>query len=220
MCPIFVCGFRDRAWAALHDDALAAAAGALAGVAHVHLALRCAGTEGSGAGGIRRHLLVVAADLADEIVEGVLDVDAGLGGGLDELAAELSGQGLTLCRDPVLDWSLVSGRTGCGETGRGKCTLLGDHALLLQIALVADDDDGEIVLVLDAQDLLLEGHDFFEGLARRYGVDEQEALAGPHVLFPHCRVLLLACCIQDVQQGDLIVDDTLLAVGICDEIRP
>ena len=61
LCPIFVCGFRDWAWAALHDDALAAAAGALAGLAHVHLALWCAGTEGSGAGGIGRHFLVVAA---------------------------------------------------------------------------------------------------------------------------------------------------------------
>lgn len=98
--------------------------------------------------------------------------------------------------------------------------MLGDHTLLVQIALVTDDDDGEIVLVLDAKDLLLEGHDFFKGLARCYGVDEQEALAGPHVLFPHCRVLLLACCIQDVQKGNLIVDDTLLAVGIWDEKGP
>ena len=97
-----------------------------------------------------------------------------------------------------------------------QCTLLGDYALLFQIALVADDNYGEIILVLDAQDLLLEGHDFFEGLARRYGVDEQEALAGPHVLFPHRRVFLLACCVQDIQKSDLIVDDTLLAVGICE----
>jgi hypothetical protein len=86
----------------LHDDALGAAAGALTGVAHVHLALWCAGTEGTGARGVGGHFLVVAADLADEVVEGVLDVDAGLGGGLDELAAELSGQGLTLCGQ-VLD---------------------------------------------------------------------------------------------------------------------
>ena len=94
-------------------------------------------------------------------------------------------------------------------------TLLGNGTLLLQIALVGDDDDGEVVLVLDAQDLLLEGHDFFEGLARGYGVDEQEALAGAHVLFPHRRVFLLAGGIEDVEQGDLIVDDALLAVGIC-----
>lgn len=74
-------------------------------------------------------------------------------------------------------------------------TLLGNHTLLFQITLVGDDDDGEVVLVLDAQDLLLEGHDFFEGLARRYGVDKQETLAGSHVLFAHCRVFLLTCCV-------------------------
>lgn len=82
----------------LHDHALGAAAGALAGLADVHLALGRAGTECTGAGGVRGHLLVVAADLTDEVVEGILDVDAGLGGGFDELAAELTGQGLTLCR--------------------------------------------------------------------------------------------------------------------------
>lgn len=34
----------------LHDDALRAAAGALARLAHVHLALWCAGAERAGAG--------------------------------------------------------------------------------------------------------------------------------------------------------------------------
>lgn len=104
---------------------------------------------------------------------------------------------------------LVKLRCVCGHT------LLRDCALFLQIALVGDDNDGKVVLVLDAQDLLLEGHDFFEGLARRYGVDEQEALAGAHVLFPHCRVFLLARRVEDVQQSDLIVDHALLAVGVC-----
>lgn len=93
--------------------------------------------------------------------------------------------------------------------------MLGDHTLLLQITLVGNDNDGEVILVLDAQDLLLEGHDFFEGLARCNGVDEQETLAGSHVLFSHSRVFLLACCIQDIQQSDFIIDHTLLAVGIC-----
>lgn len=96
-----------------------------------------------------------------------------------------------------------------------KRTLLGDRTLLLQITLVGNDDDGEVILVLDAQDLLLEGHDFFEGLARRNGVDEQESLAGSHVLFSHSRVFLLAGRIQDIQQSDFIIDHTLLAVGIC-----
>jgi hypothetical protein len=46
---------------------------------------------------VRGHLLVVAADLADEVVEGVLDVDAGFGGGFDEFAAELAGERFTFC---------------------------------------------------------------------------------------------------------------------------
>jgi Na+(H+)/acetate symporter ActP len=81
----------------LHDDALGAAASALARLAHVHLAFWCAGTERAGARGVRGHLLVVAADLANEIVEGVLDVDAGLGRGFNELAAELTGERFALC---------------------------------------------------------------------------------------------------------------------------
>lgn len=35
--------------------------------------------------------LVVTADFANKVVESVIDVDAGFGGGLDELAAELVG---------------------------------------------------------------------------------------------------------------------------------
>jgi hypothetical protein len=81
----------------LHDDALGAAAGALTWLAHVHLALWCASAECTRPGGVRGHLLVVAADLADEVVEGVLDVDAGFGGGFDKLAAELAGESFSLC---------------------------------------------------------------------------------------------------------------------------
>lgn len=81
----------------LHDHALCAATGVLGRIAHVHLALWCAGAERAGAGGVRGHLLVVATDLADEVVEGVLDVDAGFGGGFDELAAELAGERFALC---------------------------------------------------------------------------------------------------------------------------
>lgn len=75
----------------LHDHTLGAAASALTGLAHVHLVVRGAGAKGSRAGGVGGHFLVVAADLTDEVVEGVFDVHAGLGGGLDELAAELAG---------------------------------------------------------------------------------------------------------------------------------
>jgi hypothetical protein len=86
----------------LHDNTLGAASSALTGLAHVHLVVGGAGAKGSGAGGVRRHFLVVAADLTDEVVEGVFDMRAGLGGGLDELAAELSGQGFTLCSEKAI----------------------------------------------------------------------------------------------------------------------
>ena len=46
---------------------------------------------------VRRHLLVVSADLPDDVVEGVVNVDARLGRCLDELAAELPGEVLALC---------------------------------------------------------------------------------------------------------------------------
>lgn len=45
---------------------------------------------------------------------------------------------------------------------KGWLTLLGHDTFLLQITLVSNNDDGEIILVLHSEDLLLEGHDFFE----------------------------------------------------------
>ena len=87
-------------------------------------------------------------------------------------------------------------------------------ALALQIALVADDNHGEIVLVLHPQDLLLESRDFLEALPGRDGVDEQEAFTGAHVLLAHGRVLFLTGGIEDVEQGNLIVNDALLAVRV------
>jgi hypothetical protein len=93
----------------LHDDALPTAAGFLAGLADIHLALGGAAAERARPGRIGRHLLVVPADLADELVEGVFDVDARLGGGFDEGAAKLPSQGLALWR------TLVEGQ----ERGKG-----------------------------------------------------------------------------------------------------
>lgn len=87
-----------------------------------------------------------------------------------------------------------------------------NFALALKIALVADDDHGEVVLVLDSQDLLLECGDFLEALAGGDGVDKQETLACAHVLLSHGAVLFLASGIENIEKSDLIVDDTLLAV--------
>jgi hypothetical protein len=71
-----------------HHHALAAA-GVLVLAVHLHLVVGLG--LGVGAAGVAGHIFVVLADLADDVVEGVVDVDAGLGRGLDELAAELPG---------------------------------------------------------------------------------------------------------------------------------
>lgn len=91
-------------------------------------------------------------------------------------------------------------------------TLGRNFSLSVQIALVSDDNHGEVVLVLNAQYLLLECLDLFEGLLRGDGIDEQEALASAHVLLSHCRVLFLTGCVEHIEKCDLIVDDALLAV--------
>lgn len=87
-----------------------------------------------------------------------------------------------------------------------------DLALVLKIALVSNDDNGKIVLVLYAQDLLLELLDFLKALLRSNAVYQKETLARSHILLPHCAVLLLTCSVENVEQCDLIVNDALLAV--------
>lgn len=54
----------------------------------IHILLGTAVGSVAASGGVAGHLLIVAPDLADDIVEGVVDVDARLRRGLDELAAE------------------------------------------------------------------------------------------------------------------------------------
>ena len=57
--------------------------------------------------------------------------------------------------------------------------------LVLQIALVSDDDNWERVLVLHTQNLLVESANFLERIAGSDGVDQEETLARAHVLFAH-----------------------------------
>ena len=114
---------------------------------------------------------------------------------------------LPAVKDTVI--SLLARRMLCGT---GIRTLCRDLSFAIQIALVANHNHGEVVLVLDAQYLLLECLDFFKRLLRGDGVDEQETLAGAHVLFSHGGVFFLASGIQDIEQGDFVIDNALLAV--------
>jgi len=113
--------------------------------------------------------LVVLPDLSYKGAEGLIYVDALLSRGLDELASEVLRKVTTLIHP--------------------------DLPLILQVALVSDDDDGEEVLILYSQDLLVEGADFLEGVAGCDGVHEKEALARAHVLLSHGAILLLTSSI-------------------------
>ena len=48
------------------------------------------------------------------------------------------------------------------------------------------------------------------------GEHTKEAFPCPHVLVPHGAVLLLTCCVQDVQQTRLSVNHHLLPVRVLD----
>jgi len=91
-----------------------------------------------------------------------------------------------------------------------------DLALKFEVALVCDDDDGERVLILHAEDLLVERAYFLERVPRSDRVDEQKPFAGPHVLLAHGTVFFLAGCVQNIEEGNLVVDDALFPVGILD----
>ena len=78
----------------LHYGTLAAAAVLLA--VHVQVLLRFLAR--AAAAGVRGHVFVILADLANDVVEGVVDVDAGPGRSLDELAAERARERGTLCK--------------------------------------------------------------------------------------------------------------------------
>lgn len=64
---------------------------------------------------------------------------------------------------------------------------------------------------------MLEGCDLFETLSGRDGVNEQKPFACPHVLLSHGRVLFLAGGVENIEQRDLVVNDTLLSVRVCDK---
>ena len=97
-------------------------------------------------------------------------------------------------------------------------TLCRHLPLAFQVAFVAAHNDGKVVLVLDPQYLLLKHPHLFKRLSGCDAVNKQEPLTGAHVLFPHRRVFFLTGGIEDIEESDFFVNDTLLAVGVCTEV--
>ena len=83
-----------------HDSALCAAPGVLILVVHAHLSIGLA-TVCARASSSADRVAVVFADLSNNVVEGVLDVNARLGRSLDELAAEVAGEFLASCQREI-----------------------------------------------------------------------------------------------------------------------
>ena len=151
-----------------------------------------------GAAAVRRHFLVESTYLAHNVVEGIVDICPRLGRGLDELATHAASECFAICKTTSAgpassaSWELQARAVA-------ERTLLGDLALGLQVAFVANDNDGEVVFILNAQNLLLKLLDLFKALSRCNRVHEQESLARPHVLFSHGRVFFLASGIENVE---------------------
>lgn len=81
----------------LHDDALGTAAGLGFAFAHFHFVRGSVATSvATAARGVTLHLAVKAPNLADDIVESLVNVDAGLGRCFDETATKVLGQLFTL----------------------------------------------------------------------------------------------------------------------------
>jgi len=130
-------------------------------------------------------------DETDEVMEDLVDVDLELGRGLDEEAVvEALGELLSL--------------------------LGGDDTHVVEIALVADEDHGDVVRVLDAEDLLTHVDEVVEGAEGDDGVDEDKALAVLHVQVTHGRELLRTGSIENLQHALLAVNFDLLAVAVLD----
>ena len=172
-------------------------------VATAHVAVSCATAAAGGALGFGC-LLALAAEDADNVIESLFDIDAVLGRGLDKLAAELAGEGVTLLR---------------------RHLALGDA-----IALVADEHDRDRQLrvgsgyggarigrgggagFLDALNLVVEALDARKGGARGDAVNEDETLAVTDPLVAEGRIFFLASGVEDFEHTWLGVDDDLLSV--------
>jgi len=130
-------------------------------------------------------------DETDEVMEDLVDVDLELGRSLDEEAVvEALGELLTL--------------------------LGGDDTHVVKIALVADKHHGDVVSVLDAEDLLTHVDQVVECAQGDDRVHEHKALSVLHVQVTHGSELLGTGSIEDLKHALLSVDFDLLAVAVLD----
>lgn len=158
-------------------------------------------------------LLPLLAKHANDIVEGLFNIDAVLSGGLDEFAAQLLRQGLTLLRgDGALDGlvALVADKhDGDGQWGPGR-------ALHGRGEVAGAGGGAGASGLLDHLDLVVEFGDARERGARCDTVDQYETLAISNPLVAQCGVFFLARRVQHLEHARLLVDDDLFAVGVFD----
>ena len=127
-------------------------------------------------------------DLSDGLYKDLRDVQASLGRGLKEGDVEAFGE--------------------------GSAFLGGDLAELLHVGLVAHEDEGDGLCVLDAQDVIVQFLDLPEGGLSAYRVDTEESFAGPHVLITDGAKVFLSCCIKYVEHMLIFVHSELLSVTV------
>jgi len=134
---------------------------------------------------------VVAGHLTHEVIEELLDVNGVLGRGLEVgTVVELLGEVLAVA--------------------------FGDDTLVLQIALVADQDRGEVLLVLDTDNLVADVLEVGKGRLGNDGVDEDEALAILHVKITHGSKLLRASGIKYLKKVLVAINLDVLTIRVLD----
>ena len=130
----------------------------------------------------------VLTNLADKFIEDLIDIRPCLCRGGKELHPKVARQVL--------------------------CLLLRDLASLDEVALVANEDEGYGVSVVSLEDAEAQLCAVIERDAVNEGEYEEEALAVLHVLVTHGAVLLLARCVEDVEEAGDVVHSDLLAVTV------
>lgn len=94
--------------------------------------------------------------------------------------------------------------TGCNRTTRYRQHIVNylykSHfdVSLPEVAFVANENNGDVVAIFDATNLLATVGHFSKGLGVVDGEDEQKTFSGPHVLVSHGAVLFLSRCVQNV----------------------